>query len=179
MQVIRAANLPLSRWTNGAGRKADILTGAGWLIGFAWLDADAPFSRLAGMDRTITLVEGPGFTLDVVGDVETVAMPVMTPFVPTHFDGGADTLCRVVGPCRVLNAMTDRTRFRHAVTILDRSQRVDPGPNRACVVVALNGTFSLGAGQLERLDAASITEPVELGLPSGCRAALITVDDAV
>ena len=173
MQVIRAASLPRSRWTNGAGRKSDILTGAGWLIGFAWLDADAPFSRLAGMDRTITLVEGPGFTLDV-GSVD---MPVLTPFVPTRFDGGADTQCRIVGPCRVLNAMTDGARFRHAVSILDRSQLVDPGPGRARVVVALEGTLQIGADQLERLDAASITGPADLELSPGGRAALITVDD--
>ena len=173
MQVIRAATLPLSRWTNGAGRKADIRTGDGWLIGYAWLDADAPFSRLAGMDRTITLVEGPGFTLEVDGDV----LPVTSSFVPTRFDGGAETNCRIAGPCRVLNAMTDRTRFRHAVTILDASRTIDPGRHR-CIVVALDGMLRTGDGVLERLDAVSITAPTAFQLPPGYRAACIEIDDA-
>jgi hypothetical protein len=54
----------VSRWRNGAGRKADIAAGPDWLVGYAWLDADAPFSDYAGYDRTITLIEGPGFILD-------------------------------------------------------------------------------------------------------------------
>ena len=67
VQVIHQAGLTISRWPNGAGRKADIATGDGWLVGFAWLDADAPFSDYTGHDRTIMLVEGPGFTLEVPG----------------------------------------------------------------------------------------------------------------
>ena len=105
MQVIRSAALPVTRWHNGAGRKADIAAGDGWMVGFAWLDGDAPFSSLPGMDRTITLVDGPGFILDLTGQD---SLAVDTPFVPARFDGGWPTLCRVAGPCRVLNVMTAR-----------------------------------------------------------------------
>jgi environmental stress-induced protein Ves len=59
MPVIRSAALPVSRWRNGAGRKADIATGDGWMAGFAWLDEEAPFSEFAGQDRTITLLQAP------------------------------------------------------------------------------------------------------------------------
>jgi len=62
--LIPFASLSESRWRNGAGRKADIATGQDWLVGFAWLEADAPFSDYRGLDRTITLVDGQGFTLD-------------------------------------------------------------------------------------------------------------------
>ena len=173
IHFIRAATLPLSRWHNGAGRKSDILTGDGWSIGFAWLDADAPFSRLTGMARTITLVEGPGFTLDVTGTM----LPVSTRYVPASFDGGAETQCRIAGPCRVLNAMTGPA-LRHLVDIVDRSQTIDPASTLACVVVALDGPAWIGAGTLDRLDAASITAPTELQVSPGCRVARIIVADA-
>jgi hypothetical protein len=44
MTLIPRASLAHHPWRNKAGRKADIATGADWLIGFAFLDQDAPFS---------------------------------------------------------------------------------------------------------------------------------------
>ena len=172
MLVLRNADLPVSRWPNGAGRKSDLVTGDGWMTGFAWLDADAPFSLLPGLDRTITLVEGRGFTLDVAGR----ALPVMAAFAPSAFDGGAVTRCRIAGPSRVLNVMTDRTRFEHRVAIVERSGRVDPGGSIACVIVALEGEVQIGAGvSLGRLDALRLGEPGELLLQQGSRAAVISI----
>ncbi len=172
MQVLRCAELPVSRWPNGAGRKADLVAGDGWMTGFAWLDADAPFSRLTGLDRTITLVEGPGFTLDVDGR----PLPVMVSYVPTAFDGGAETLCRVAGPSRVLNAMTDRARYRHAVAILDRPGRIDPGRSLACVLVVLQGEATAGgSGTLRRLDAVRLDGAADFVLSPGGRAAVVTI----
>ena len=172
MQVLRNAALPVSRWPNGAGRKADLVTGDGWMAGFAWLDADAPFSLLPGLDRTITLVEGPGFTLDVDGR----PLAVTSSFQPTDFDGGAMTRCRIAGPSRVLNAMTDRTRFRHTVTIMDRSGRVEAGESVACIVVVLEGRVTVDeAASLERLDAVRIERSNDLVLLPGGRIAVVTI----
>ena len=171
MQVLRNADLPVSRWPNGAGRKADLVTGDGWLTGFAWLDADAPFSLLTGLDRTITLVEGPGFTLDVDGR----SLPVMTQFAPTGFDGGAVTQCRIAGPSRVLNAMTDRTRFRHTVAVVEHSGRIEPEGSVACVLVVLEGDATVGGALLGRLDAVSLGELVDVQLSPGGRVAVITI----
>ena len=112
------ATRPLSRWVNGAGRKADIDAGPGWMVGFAWLDTDAPFSDLSGQDRTITLLDGPGFTLDFTPPVP--ALVVRSPHVPSRFDGGWPTRCRILGPCLVLNAITTRGQWRHDVRILTR-----------------------------------------------------------
>ena len=55
--LLRHAELPITRWRNGAGRKADVVGGPGWSIGFAWLEAAADFSHYAGQDRTITLLQ--------------------------------------------------------------------------------------------------------------------------
>lgn len=110
------ATRPVSRWVNGAGRKADIASSEGWMVGFAWLDADAPFSDFSGQDRTITLLEGPGFTLDFVPPHPPLV--VRSRHVPAAFDGGWPTSCRIVEPCLVLNAMSVRSQWRHDVRIL-------------------------------------------------------------
>ena len=173
MQVLRNAGLPVSRWPNGAGRKADLLTGDGWMTGFAWLDADAPFSLLTGLDRTITLVEGPGFTLHVDGR----PLPVLSRFMPTDFDGGAVTHCRIAGPSRVLNVMTDRARYRHRVVMTERSGRVDPAGSVACVVVVLEGEANSGGVSLGPLDGASLERAADLVLSPGSRIAVVTIGE--
>ena len=115
MSVIRRADLTITPWRNGAGRKADIATGPGWLIGFAFLDADAPFSDYTGHDRTITLAEGPGFTL---ADTTGKSLAVTAIGRPAPFDGGWNVDCRIHGaPCVVANVMTERAPWRHAATV--------------------------------------------------------------
>src|SRR4051794_39659659 len=115
-ELLTFATRVVSRWPNGAGRKADIASGPGWLVGFAWLDADAPFSDLRGQDRTITLLDGPGFTLDF--PPPHPALVVRSRHVPSAFDGGWPTRCRVLGLCLVLNAMSVRGQWSHEVRIL-------------------------------------------------------------
>ena len=122
--LITFATRPLSRWVNGAGRKADIDSGPGWMVGFAWLDTDAPFSDLSGQDRTITLLDGPGFTLDFAPPHP--ALPVRSPHVPGRFDGGWPAYCHILGPCLVLNAITTRGQWRHDVRILTQPTRLPP-----------------------------------------------------
>ena len=154
-------SLPVSRWANGAGRKADLVTGEGWMAGFAWLDADAPFSDLAGFDRTITLVEGPGFTLDIAG---RTPLEVHAPFQPAAFDGGAQTRCRIAGPSRVLNVMTRRGAFRHGVAIatLPFVGGAEAG-GVVSLLVLLRGQAAVdGAGALGVLDAVQFDGPVQV-----------------
>src|SRR5262249_56056499 len=57
--LIPFASLSESRWRNGAGRKVDIASGPGWLVGFAWLDGDAPFSDYRGPDPTLPPLPRP------------------------------------------------------------------------------------------------------------------------
>lgn len=111
---VAEASLPISLWPNGAGRKADIADGPGWLAAFAWLDDDAPFSDYTGIDRTITLIDGAGFELRF----RSAATLAVAPLSPTGFDGGEAPKCHLPnGPCRVLNVMTRRDAWRHDVRI--------------------------------------------------------------
>ncbi len=146
--IIRAGELPITPWANGAGRKADILSGEGWLVGFAWLDRDAPFSDYAGHDRTIMLQEGPGFTLDLpAGSTVTVKQP----FTPEAFDGAGPIACRTMGgPCRVLNAITAYPGFSHTVQVVAGTDLAATEPGPLVFGVVLRGTVG-GAGPLDTL----------------------------
>lgn len=149
--VLLQADLPISPWPNGAGRKADIAQGDGWLAAFAWLDADAPFSDYSGVDRTITLIDGAGFELRFdTGQVIAVA-----PRMPAAFDGGAPLRCHLPhGPCRVLNVMTRRDRWRHEVEVGAASDT----DAEVTILVALDDIARL------EIDGA----PVELGRWDAC-----------
>jgi environmental stress-induced protein Ves len=133
-RLIRRAGLAVSKWRNGAGRKCDIATGPGWLVGFAFLDQDAPFSEYPGIDRTITLIEGPGFGLDF--GTAAPALVVGMPFAPRPFDGGLAAQCRVAGgPCVVLNAISERAGWTHTVSV----GALPDGPTDPGIVVVLRG----------------------------------------
>ena len=116
------ATRTLSRWPNGAGSKADIASGPGWMAGFAWLDVDAPFSDLSGQDRTIMLLDGPGFSLDFTQ--AHAALFVRSRNIPRSFDGGWPAQCRILGPCLVLNTMSVRRQWRHDVWVLTTATHV-------------------------------------------------------
>ncbi len=145
MRAIRFADLAITPWRNGAGRKADIDTGEGWLAGFAFLDQDAPFSDYAGQDRTITLIDGAGFELEIAG---RGVVRVDQPHVPLRFDGGAPTTCRLLdGPCRVLNAMTAREDYTHGVEISRGAEfRLHEPSGEVALLVLLKGTATISAG---------------------------------
>jgi environmental stress-induced protein Ves len=157
LRLLRERALPVSPWPNGAGRKADIATGDSWLVAFAWLDADAPFSDYTGHDRTITLIDGHGFVLRFA-DGQDLTVPSLT---PTRFDGGAKLVCHLPqGPCRVLNAMTLRGKRTNDVRI----GAVEPADAEITVLVALDDSGVLRTGRdamdLARWDAAVIEGPL-------------------
>lgn len=153
--LLRHADLPISRWRNGAGRKADVAGGAGWFLGFAWLDGPADFSHYEGQDRTITLLRGNGFALDFA---EGPPLLVDRPQVPSAFDGGRACRCRLLdGPCLVVNAISERALIRHDVEI-----RV-PHPEDTGFAVLLSGNATLADGLVAGpLDAVSLPAPIDV-----------------
>ncbi len=169
-ELIRRTTLTTTRWLNDADRKADIATGPAWHVGFAWLDQDAPFSNYAGHDRTITLVDGPGFALhfaDRTLDVDRL-------HAPTAFDGGDAALCRIRGACVVLNAMTARDACRHSV-LVGTDGEIACGDGEVVVAVVLDGSVGIeGAGdRAGPLDAIRIRGRARLG--GGAKIAVIRV----
>jgi environmental stress-induced protein Ves len=165
----------VSPWRNGAGRKAVIAAGPDWLVGFAWLDADAPFSDYAGHDRTITLVEGPGFALDF-GPAHP-ALLARRPFVTAAFDGGWPVSCRVPdGPCMVLNAMTARAGWTHRVTVATGPVQANPAPGGVAFLVVLEGSVSIDGETAGPRDAFRVEGVAAFEAEAAARVALIGID---
>lgn len=151
----RHADLPITRWRNGAGRKAEVVGGPGWSIGYAWLEEAADFSHYPGQDRTITLLRGNGCALDFS---EGPPLLVDRPQVPSGFDGGRACRCRLLdGPCLVVNAISERVLYRHAVEI-----RI-PRPTDTGFAVLLSGSATLADGTVAQpLDTVSLPQPVDV-----------------
>jgi environmental stress-induced protein Ves len=173
--LIPFAGLAVSPWRNSAGRKADIATGPDWLVGFAWLDTDAPFSDYGGHDRTIMLIEGPGFTLDF--GPSHAALVARRPYVPCVFDGGWTARCRVPdGPCTVLNAMTARATWTHSVTVAPPAVLAAPTPGGAAFLVVLKGSIAIDGQTGGPRDAFRLAGAVRASAGAGARTTLIRID---
>jgi environmental stress-induced protein Ves len=169
-RLIRRADLAMTKWRNGAGRKSDIATGPGWLVGFAFLDQDAPFSEYPGVDRTITLVEGPGFVLDFAAAAP--ALVVSAPFEPRPFDGEMPTQCRIAGgACVVLNAVTERAAWTHSVAI-GALPAGEVGPS---IVVVLRGEVASGGETAGFRDSWHLSEPAVLSASADAMVAMIRI----
>lgn len=120
MRLVRRADLPAMPWKNGGGVTWQIAShpeAAGledfdWRISMAEVASDGPFSAFAGIDRTLTLIEGAGIVLDFAGAAVT-----LTPGAPPlSFPGEAPVTGRPVdGAILDLNVMTRRGRCVHAV----------------------------------------------------------------
>jgi environmental stress-induced protein Ves len=69
--MIDLAEIAPQRWKNGAGWTREIAIGPagsssddfGWRLSVAEVEADAPFSAFAGVDRCIVVLQGPGMAL--------------------------------------------------------------------------------------------------------------------
>ncbi|MCO6418788.1 HutD family protein [Siccirubricoccus sp. KC 17139] len=141
----RFADLDVTPWRNGLGRKADIVTGEGWQLSFAWIDGPAPFSTYAGQERIIALLEGPGCRLDFAGHPPLV---LDRPASPTTFSGDWPALCEPFGgPSMVLNLIAERARWRGSVEILELEEELAlvplAGPSHA---VLLEGEAAIANG---------------------------------
>ena len=154
---------------------ADIAAGPEWLVGFAWLGADAPFSDYVGHDRTITLIEGPGFMLDF--GPPHAAVDVRTPYGPRPFDGGRTAYCRVPdGPCIVLNAMTARGTWTHSVSVASTAALAAPAPGGAAFLVVLEGSVVIDGRIAGPRDTFRLAGAVTPHTGGAARTALIRID---
>jgi environmental stress-induced protein Ves len=142
------------------------------MLGFAWLDADAPFSDYRGHDRTITLVDGPGFTLDF--GPSRPALVARRPYVPFAFDGGWAARCRVPGgSCLVLNAMTSRETCSHRVTTTPAFPVTGPPPGGAAFLVVLAGHITIAGQTAGPRDTLRLDDATEVAA-TGASAAFIS-----
>jgi environmental stress-induced protein Ves len=181
IQVLRASERPATPWLNGGGVTREVAgfpAGSGladfdWRVSLADVAEGGPFSRFAGVDRVITVVDGAGMALTVAGTEHRLAQP----YRPFAFPGDADTDCRLLGgPVVDFNVMTRRGRATADVEVADFQRSVEVPDGAAVLLVCLAGTAELGAAdvRLGRFDAALLTGGEDLLRVDGV-AAVVTL----
>ena len=118
--LIRGADLVAAPWKNGGGVTREVAAfpaGAGldafvWRVSIADVAQAGPFSRFAGIDRTLVLLSGAGMLLDETDDtgVHAVKTHALTqPLDIAQFAGEAQIDARLVdGATRDFNLMVRR-----------------------------------------------------------------------
>ncbi len=124
MRILRASRHRRMPWKNGGGETTEIIAfpeGTGldefeWRVSMARVAMDGPFSRFAGIDRTLCVIEGGGLVLEIAGKPEVVLSQASRPF---DFAGDLAVSAHLkMGPITDLNVMTRRGRWSHKVTRL-------------------------------------------------------------
>lgn len=114
MKIVRFDELKAMPWKNGLGITREIAVeppGASvddflWRVSIADVDTASPFSRFPGIDRTIVLLQGDGFTMTLDSEHEHA---LTTPFEPFAFPGEAQVEVTLAGGAtRDFNLMVRR-----------------------------------------------------------------------
>jgi hypothetical protein len=116
--LIRGADLVAAPWKNGGGVTREVAAfpeGAGldafvWRVSVADVAQAGPFSRFAGIDRTLVLLSGAGMLLDEKVETSTTNTLALTqPLDIAQFAGEAQIDARLVdGATRDFNLMVRR-----------------------------------------------------------------------
>lgn len=118
LRIVRASALKAMPWKNGGGVTREIAAypvGARldtfvWRVSVADVDEPGPFSRFAGIDRTLVLLAGAGMRLVESGGATHA---LSEPLSIARFDGEAAIDAQLVdGPTRDFNLMVRRDRAR-------------------------------------------------------------------
>lgn len=169
MTLLRAADHRRMPWKNGKGVTIEIAihpAGASvedfdWRLSTATVDSDGPFSVFAGIDRSLSVLEGDGITLNVAGLAETELRLESAPF---SFPADAATSARLIGSAITdLNAMSRRGRYTHRLSRHPVAGRLDLPLDTAHALIFCGagavqiGEETLGPLDCLRLDAAQET----------------------
>ncbi|WP_341897204.1 HutD family protein [Ferrovibrio terrae] len=146
--LIALSALDAQPWKNGGGTTYQIAvdppgagtTGFRWRISRAVIEKDGPFSAFPNVSRWITLISGPGFTMDFA---DGTSFEVTKPFIAYWFDGGLGVTCRLKDgrPATVINVMAQN----------DVVMRVNVSANRAALPTSGHAIIS-AFGASVRLD---------------------------
>ncbi|MER7539903.1 HutD family protein [Streptomyces sp. NPDC097704] len=177
-QILRAHDRTPAPWKNGGGITTEVVAhpqGAGtddfaWRISVADVASSGPFSTFEGVDRIITVVDGPGMVLTVDGAEHVVD----TPCAPFAFSGDAATDCRLLdGPIVDFNVMVRRSEVKADVSVERDGTVLRPVPGTRVLAIVLDGTATLDGEpvRLGRLDAVLLQDDED---PVG-----VTVDGAL
>ena len=191
MRILRAADYRVMPWKNGGGTTTEIMVspdGAGlddfdWRISMARVEGSGPFSSFAGIDRTLSVLEGEGIALDVTGLAPVHLTRLSSPFsFPADVATSAELLA---GAITDLNVMSRRDRMRHIVQRITLSDAIELDPQAAMtIVLPLDGNMAVtGAetGEIGPLDALLLergSEKPRLAPVGRCTLFLIRIDEA-
>ncbi len=123
--LLRKENHLVTPWKNGGGKTTEIaiapagatLDSFDWRISLATIAQSGAFSSFPDIDRTLSLVEGPGVALQIDG--QPVELSAEHPTVV--FAGEAAVHATVAGGTTDFNVMSRRSRYRHRFERLDFS----------------------------------------------------------
>jgi len=170
MKLIPADAMRRMPWKNGGGVTTEIaIAPAGatldhfdWRVSTAQVDAAGPFSRFAGIDRSLAVIAGGRLTLHRA-DGETVSLAPGE--APVRFPGEVDIHATLDAPLSDFNVMTRRDTWAHhaeAITLAAGERRSLPATRAGTqwLVYCVHGALSVGAlevpqGAAVRLDAPS------------------------
>ncbi|WP_109483123.1 HutD family protein [Paraburkholderia sp. C35] len=125
--VIRSADLVASPWKNGGGVTREVAAfpvGAAldtfvWRVSGADVAQAGPYSRFAGIDRTLVLLSGAGMLLDEVSGTQPVVHALREPLDIARFAGETAIDARLVdGATRDFNLMVRRGAATGEVAVL-------------------------------------------------------------
>jgi len=141
-RVLTPADYRHTAWKNGGGRTAEIIVhpphadlgGFVWRASVADVERDGPFSTFPGVDRTLVLLAGAGFSL-TGGDVP---LEMRAHYEPVTFAGDIALGCRLHdGAVRDFNLMVRRAAARGELSVVrEEAGTIKPARFRLCFVAA-------------------------------------------
>jgi hypothetical protein len=186
--LFRAADLIATPWKNGGGSTREIaayppgsnLDDFAWRVSIANVEADGPFSRFPGIDRTIVLLEGHGMKLllDHAGEHRLDRV-----FAPFEFPGEAKVDAVLLdGATQDFNLMIRRERAGGNLSVLHRPGELAVDRDIRILFVA-RGRATLIEGrertELGAHDSAVLHgDPLALSLPEGAVVFAVTLSSS-
>ncbi|MBT2440102.1 HutD family protein [Streptomyces sp. ISL-36] len=164
-RILRAEERTPAPWKNGGGVTSEVaahpegaaLDDFAWRVSVADVAHGGPFSAFEGVERIITVVEGPGMALTVDG----VSHVMDAAYEPFSFSGDAATGCELLdGPIVDFNVMVRRSRMKAHVRFerAATSVRASPGTRVLAVVLEGWGVLHQAFVPLGRFDAVLLSD---------------------
>lgn len=171
-EVYRRSEHQLKPWRNGGGSTREVAAfPAGeedfrWRLSFAEVARSGPFSSFPGIDRLITLVDGPAVALTVDGREHRLER-----HRPFCFSGDAATAARVSAPSVDFNVMVRRAEVRATASVLRLESAGEAASLESSegetLLTVLAGAVEVVAGadaeELEAFDVARAVGPLSVG----------------
>ncbi|MCT7305995.1 HutD/Ves family protein [Ralstonia wenshanensis] len=158
MKLIPADAMRRMPWKNGGGVTTEIaiapagatLDNFDWRVSTAQVDAAGPFSRFAGIDRSLAVIAGGRLTMHRADAEAAMLAPGEA---PVRFPGEADVHATLDAPLSDFNVMTRRDAWAHhaeAITLAAGERRSLPRlhPGMQWLVYCVHGVLSIGAGDV-------------------------------